>query len=539
MSNVNALQIQEFMNFFTGSQHSYGEFIPKETSTGKRSKKEGKYQTVTNKLITIEEYRDHLEGRKGLGIIPVTEGGYCRFAAIDIDIYDDDLSMYIGAVERGNFPLVPFLSKSGGLHLYMFFRQNTPAGKAVEIMRKLSFLLSIDSLVKNKQKGTVEVFPKQVKLKAGESGSFINLPYFDAEFTKQCALRSGKQLTLSELLVYLKEKQTTVEEATTFLEDLEFNDAPPCLQTIYLLDPFKEPGMHRNNYLFSFGVYLKKKNEDIFEQRLHDVNSTFTRPLDEKELERTILSSLRKKDYVYRCKETPCVDFCHKKECKNREFGIGKNEGYFSNVECGQLYQFKLDQPYYEWDVRLQGQEEFLRLRFKSEDEIIKQDAFLRLCMRELHELPSKLKQVEWFNKVNQALKEIVCVRVDQADDTSPYTMFTGLVTDFLTGQAMAETKEQLRTRKPYYDKATDEYLFRGEDLQNFVINVKQFKHYQPNEYHWLYRQMGSEARKIRVGKEGTLRVWALSKTKLESFGKVVTYESIKPDFSEFTAEDF
>jgi len=159
--------------------------------------------------------------------------------------------------------------------------------------------------------------------------------------------------------------------------------------------------------------------------------------------------------------------------------------------------------------------------------------------MRELYELPSKLKQIEWFNKVNQALKEVICVKVEQADDTSPYTMFTGLVTDFLTGQAMAETKEQLKTRKPYYDKTNNEYLFRGEDLQNFVINVKQFKHYQPNEFHWLYRQMGAEAKKVRVGKEGTLRVWALSKPNLDGFGKVITYESVKPDFTQFTEEDY
>jgi len=537
-TQINALQIQEFMNFFTGSLHSYGEFIPKGTPEAGK-KQEGTYRTVTNKLITIEEYRNHLEGKKGLGIIPITEAGTCRFAVIDIDLYGDDLSMYISAVERGRFPLVPFSSKSGGLHLYMFFKEETKASIAVEVMRRLSFILAIDSLVKRKQKGTVEVFPKQIRKEVGERGSFLNMPYFNAEKTKQYAIKGGKPLSLTDMLVYVKEKSVTIDESMKHLNELEYSDAPPCLQTAYLLDPFKEPGMHRNSFLFSFGVYLKKKDEDFFEQKLHDVNATLTRPLEDKELEKTVLSSLRKKDYVYKCKETPCVDFCHKKECKNRDFGIGKNDGYFSTVECGQLTQYKLDQPYYEWEVRKQGQEEYIKLVFKSEDEIIKQDAFLRLCMRELYELPSKLKQQAWTTLVNQALKEVKIQKINPEDDTSPFHMFTTLFTDFLTGQAMAETKEQVKTRRPYYDKETQEYLFRGADMQNYIAVTKGFKEYGLGEYHRLFKQVGCEPKQVRISPKEKLRLWCISKEKLDAMGKEVLLESIKTDFSKFKEEDY
>lgn len=535
---INALQIQEFMNFFTGSLHSYGEFIPKGTP-GNGEKQKGSYRTVTNKLITIEEYRNHLEGKKGLGIIPITEAGTCRFAVIDIDIYGEDLSMYISAVERGNFPLVPFLSKSGGLHLYMFFKEDTKASVAVEVMRRLTFILAIDSLVKRKQKGTVEVFPKQIRKGVEEHGNFLNMPYFNSASTKQYALKGGQPLSLTDMLVYVKEKSTSIENAMKHLNDLEYSDAPPCLQTAYLLDPFKEPGMHRNNFLFSFGVYLKKKDEDFFEQKLHDVNASLFRPLEDKELEKTVLSSLRKKDYVYKCKETPCADFCHKKECKNREFGIGKNDGYFSSIECGQLTQYKLDQPYYEWEVRKRGQEEYIKLQFSSEDEIIKQDAFLRLCMRELYELPSKMKQQAWTEHVNQALREIKIQKVDPEDDTSPFHMFTTLFTDFLTGQAMAETKEQIKTRRPYYDKDTKEYMFRGSDMQNYIAVIKGFKEYRLGEYHRLFRQVHCESRVVRISAKETLRLWCISKENLDNMGKEVLLESIKTDFSKFKEEDY
>lgn len=541
MTTITTLQIEGFKKLFSGAQYSWGQFIPSEAKpTGKKLKKEGVYRTE-KRMVTLEEYRDHLEGRKGLGIVPINESGMCKFAVIDIDIYGKDLSMYVRAIERGNFPIVPFLSKSGGLHLYTFFKEETPAGKAVDIMRKLSAILSIDTLVKEELKGTVEIFPKQVKLNEGESGSFINLPYFDVKVDQRRAILNGRSLTLDEMLVRAVSKSTTVPAIEEFLRDLEFTDAPPCLQQCYLLDPFTEPGMHRNNFLFSFGVYLKKKDDYMFEQKLYDVNATLSRPLEDKELERTILSSIRNKDYMYKCKETPCADFCNKKECKKREYGIGKDDGYFSSVECGKLFKFDLDQPYYEWEVRRQGQEQYTKLHFNSEDEIIRQDAFLRLCMRELYELPPKVKQNVWTDQVNQALREIEIVRVDPSDDTSPYQMFVELVTEFVTGQgqAMAETKEQIKLRRPYFDKALEEYIFRGADLQNYVYTVKGFRDFKPNQYHKLYRQLGCVAKQARITPSENVRVWSLTKEKLSNLGKEVDFESIKTDFSKFVEEDY
>ena len=485
---INELHVQEFMEIFSGSKHSYGEFIFGEKRE-KGKKQEGRYRHVTNKLITIEEYRAHLDGGNGLGIVPVNENGMCRFAVIDVDIYDDELTMYVDAIERGNFPFVPFKSKSGGLHIYLFFKEETPAAKATELMRRFSFILSIDTLVKQRKNSSVEIFPKQTILSNDkkEKGSFLNLPYYNAENSVQYAIRGGKRVSFSDAILCIKDKRTTLTEAISFLDNLAFNDAPPCLQMTHILGAITG----RNTYLFSMGVYLKKKDEDFFEQALYEVNAALNDPLPSAELEKTILSSLRKKDYTYKCKEAPCIDFCHKKECKNREYGIGKNEGYFSSVECGQLYQYKTSQPYYEWDVRLPGQEEYKRLRFKTEDEIIRQDMFLRLCMRELYELPSKLKQMEWFNKVNSALKEIQCVEVEKDDDTSPAVILNGLIMEFLTGRAMAETKDQIAAKRVYWNPSAEEYWFRTKDLVDFLFVTKQFRWNSPQDIHGVLREMG------------------------------------------------
>lgn len=531
--SINQLQIQEFMNFFSGSKHNFGEFIPNKSKVGE--KLDGKYRTITNKLITIEEYKSHLEGEKGLGIIPISENNKCKFSVIDVDIYDKNLGLYVEAIERGNFPLIPFKSKSGGLHIYIFLKEEVQVKKVTEIMRKFSFLLSIDTLIKEKKNGSVEIFPKQHQVQKDKVGNWINLPYYDCNSTKQYAIRKGKSLSLNEVLVYMKEKQVSLLDAESFLQEVSYSDAPPCLQLLYLLNPF-ESGSGRNNFLFSFGVYLKKKDEDFFEQNLQEINLELKNPLKEQEIERTILSSLRKKDYIYKCREYPCIDFCNKKECKKREFGIGKNEGYFSSVEVGQLYQYKTAQPYYEWEVKLQGQDEFKKLRFRSEDEIIKQDAFLRLCMRELHELPSKLKQIEWFNKVNQALKELNVIDVDADDDTSPFIMLKGLILEFVTKRAAAETKDQILAKRVYFDEAKKEYLFRAQDLTEYLYVQKNFKYFSPQELHGILTELKCKRKKLTTESRKQIRVTAFDQKDLEVYDEKGMFT---PDFTQYAKEDF
>ena len=526
MPGLSLLHIQEYMKFFSGSKHNFGEYSYGQKGKAK-SKMPGVARTVKNRLLTLEEYKHHLNGEKGLGIIPITETNTCTFSAIDVDVYDESLMPFVEAIERGRFPLVPFRSKSGGLHIYMFLKEETQVPPVLKLMKTFCRLLSIDLLIQRKKRETIEIFPKQMKLNTGEIGNWINLPYYNSEETSQCAIREGKDLSLTEALSYIKERQTTLSSAEELLKELDFNDAPPCLQMINFLNP-TDKNSGRNNYLFSFGVYFKKKDEDSFEQSLHEINRSMKDPLEERELDSTIIASIKKKDYSYKCKESPCVDFCYKKECAQREFGIGKNEGYFSSVECGQLYQYKTMSPYYEWEVRLQGQEEMKKLRFKSEDEIIQQHTFLRLCMRELYELPSKLKQSVWFEKVNTALKEVKIISIDKDDDTSPYMLLRALIVEFVTGRANAVTKDQILAKRVYYDSTLKEYIFRVKDLNEWVYVTKQFKYFTPSELHGILRELNCTHKTIRTESKHQIRVMCFAQQQLENYEHK---EVFVPDF--------
>lgn len=527
-----ALQLAGFMDLFSGDNHNYGvhQYMFEESG-----KEKGKNFTAKNKLLTAEQYQAHLAGETGLGIIPIDQKGEVKFAVIDIDVYDKSFDLYLQAIERAGFPFVPFRSKSGGLHLYTFFEQAINAKAAIEVTRAMSAMLGLDLYVKNKLNRILEIFPKQTRADGKDVGSWINLPYYNASNTRQYSTRSGKQLTLDEAIAYAKSKRTTLAEIQRFLKELAGGDGPPCLQTIRLLGHMSE-GMGRNNYLFSIGVYYKKSDPEFWEQSLFEANNAMAKPLPRDELEATVINSLRKKDYAYKCKEAPCVDFCRKSDCKKREYGIGKDGGYFSEVEFGPLVQIKAFEPYYEWQVRLHGDEKFVVMRFKNEADIIGQDSFLRMCVRDLHRLPVKIKQSEWYKLINQALADMKIIEVDQDDDTAPIGLLRMFFIEFLTERAPAQTKEQLLSKRAYLDEQTGTYYFRTGDLSEFLFITKNFRFFTPSDLHGILRDFKAKPTRIKTERGKQLRVYEISRGDLLRLGEARD-EPFKAKFGD--KEDF
>jgi hypothetical protein len=532
-----SLQLADFMDLFSGKIHDYGQHIYAFDGLRPGQKEEGQSSTITNKLLTIEQYKAHLSGIMGLGIIPVDDKGEAKFGGIDIDVYDSSFEQYINAIELNNLPLVPFRSKSGGLHLFMFMEQRVSAKAIVELLKKQVILLGLDLYVKNKLNKIIEIFPKQDKTTPGKPGSWINLPYYNVQYTRQSAIRARKDLSLDEALAYAKSKRVNLTAIRTLLSEIPNSDGPPCLQTINLFGG-PEKGGGRNNYLFSFGVYLKKKEPELWEQRLFELNSLMSEPLTTDELENTVISSLRKTGYTYRCNEVPCVDFCRKTLCKTRDFGIGKEGGYFSDLEYGKLVQIKANDPYYEWEVKLIGTEKFSHLRFKTEADIIGQDIFLRLCFRELHTLPVKIKQSEWYKKINEALPGMVVQYVEQEDDTSPIGIFKSLFVQFLTERAMAQTRDQVygHPGRVYFDEkeGKNSYYFRTRDLTEYLFVTKLFKYYAPGEIHGLLHDFGAEPIRISTETSKQIRVYAIKQEDVTNIGR---YKS-EPFKAEFKKKD-
>ena len=170
--------MEEFKSIFEGLDVAYGQH----QSEGKRAdgKQEGK-SYIVKKLITEELWSDHLRGKgPSLGIIPIMADNTSKWGCIDIDTYPIDYNKIIHTVRKLKLPLIPCRSKSGGLHLFLFFKNPVSAKLVREKLREVASGLGYSS---------VEVFPKQstILIEKGDLGNFLNLPYYNARNTTRYA----------------------------------------------------------------------------------------------------------------------------------------------------------------------------------------------------------------------------------------------------------------------------------------------------------------------------------------------------------------
>ena len=166
--------MKDFIKYFTGLTRNYGVCKTNEgyvdPETGKKKFKHEWSQVK----ITDQDYEDHLKGIKSIGVQPCTDEGTARFGAIDVDKYPIDREFYLRIIQEKSLPIIPVLSKSGGLHLYVF---TTEFVKAIEIRQFLEQMLYLFKLSIQ-----TEIFPKQTSLQSSDdtkktNGNFINLPY--------------------------------------------------------------------------------------------------------------------------------------------------------------------------------------------------------------------------------------------------------------------------------------------------------------------------------------------------------------------------
>ena len=140
--------MKTFSKLFEGRHDAYGQYV-----TGKkvRGKLQGKAWTES-KLVTKDLYREHLNGKVGLGIVPLMEDGFCLFGAIDIDDYSLDLNKLESKLK--DLPLILCRTKSGGAHLYLFAKEPISAIIFREKLFEFSLALGHSS---------TEIFPKQIE----------------------------------------------------------------------------------------------------------------------------------------------------------------------------------------------------------------------------------------------------------------------------------------------------------------------------------------------------------------------------------------
>lgn len=467
---VSNIDEQRFLQIFKGKNNTY---VKNELPKTRPQEGEKIKTKITNNegKVDKELLSHHLLGDFGVGICPVNAEGKCYFGVIDIDMYKPKIKRVLHFIKEYQLPLLPFRSKSGGLHVYLILTKSVSAKTMRETLNNISYYFSLDMLY---GKGKVEVFPKQDK--AEGFGSSITLPYFNCEnpYTYLLDL-DGNQVEFKDALEYIQKHLTTIEAVKDALEKLPYNDAPPCIQRILLSEEVGGEDTGRNNFLFSFAVYAKKKYGSGFESYVEAVNSSFDSPLDGSVVDQ-ICKSVANNEYIYKCKDIPCSNFCDKVVCKKREFGLGRDKSHFTGIDYGQLFRYMTAEPYYIWKLRLQGQEQWKDVVFKDEGYLLDQKNFAKMCVRYLNQAPMQVSNNDWYSILNSVLPNIQNVEVKQESDTSGLSVVRNAFILYLANkQTRRDTPYQVRGGLSYrkVENGKAKFFFTAQGFTKYLQNQK------------------------------------------------------------------
>ena len=203
---------KKYIQIFDGYKGAYGvaniKNAYRDPDSGKLKLKPGDYRWNYEEL-TDQVYIDHLNGTKSIGMQPCNAEGETKYGIIDIDPkhYDHfDKKFIIDKIQEYKLPLIPILSKSGALHLYIFMEKFVDAATLKSFLSNLLPLFSL--------KADTEIFPKQTRLgtdvnKQKINGNFINLPYNGEE--RRALLPDGSIMDLKTFLNSIAESKKDSE----------------------------------------------------------------------------------------------------------------------------------------------------------------------------------------------------------------------------------------------------------------------------------------------------------------------------------------
>ena len=477
---------------FHGSSRAHGSFVVENSTLGQKT--QGIAKTIKTVGAGVKHWQDHIEGKEGLGIIPIDEENSVRWGAIDIDVYSLTLEKLVAKIEEFKLPLVVCRSKSGGAHVFCFLKEKAPAADMQDKLREVSAGLGY---------GGVEIFPKQreVLVERGDIGSWLNMPYFEGDESLRYGFDpKGKALSLINFIEFVEERLISHEELIKLevpvLEDIK--DGPPCLQVL-LKQGF--PKGTRNNGLFNVGVYLKKSNPETWEVDIEDYNRKYVHPPFPAQEVLTLIGTLKKKEYNYRCSDEPIRSYCNVAKCRGCKFGVGGSNTTptFSSLS-------KLDTKPPLWFLSINDK----RLELNTE-QLQNQLKFQRACMEVLNMMPPRMQDRAWQNLI-QALMDSGMEVIEVSEDVTIEGQFMELLESFCTDMAQAHTREELLLGKPYTEEGKT--YFRIKDLREYLAKHR-FTDMETNRIASKLRDLKAKHKFWNIKGRGT-NVWYIDEFNYE-----------------------
>jgi len=482
-----------FNNLFKGLNRAYTIFRNGKKNITK-NKIEGSVRTIRGP-VTSDLWSEHLEGKKSIGVVPITDEGISYFGCIDIDIYDAQIWKTIDEkITKYKLPLIPCLTKSGGLHLYTFSKDGVSAKLLRSTLMQWAVLLGYSD---------TEIFPKQIELASEhDTGNAINMPYYKGDETDRFALAGEKKLLAKDFL-HLAEKINTTEKLLKSIKipvNKDFEGAPPCL-SVLATKGFPEGS--RNSGLFSVGVYLKKRFADEYETKLEEYNRQyFNPPLAASEV-LAVVKSLKKKEYFYKCKDQPLCNNCNKEICYDTKFGIERKSEGEIGVVLGQLTKIDTQPPL--WKIDVDGSP----VELQETEDLLSQSRFKVLCFNKINKLIYTVKHPQWDDHIRKCLDNLVIL--EAPEDADEKGIFKFHLENYIASVSHTDKKEDLERGRIFADQ--DTLVFKGPNLGSYLRNKNYFS---PPRVIWnSIRELGGKTEKLRVNGRVT-SVWRLPTKAIE-----------------------
>ena len=487
------MSVQQFSSIFDGLKLAYGTYkIEKQQANGKNTGR----AAIVREPRTTALWEGHLSGKgRGIGIIPINEDNKCVWGCVDVDQYPLDHKVLVEKIRKLKLPLVVCRSKSGGAHCFLFATEWVDAKDMQATLQQISAALGY---------GGSEIFPKQIKLNLDRDdvGNFLNLPYYDAEDGLRYAIKDdGTSATIEEFFELYESYKQTPEQLTALQvgdpeEVLPMKDGPPCLQFL-LKNKISEGG--RNNGLFNIGVYLRKAYPDSWESEILTYNLQYLEPPLPLSEVNIVAKQLEKKDYAYRCSDSPINAHCNKDLCQTRKHGIG---AAIQGAAIANLRKYNSNPPV--WFLDVNGEPVEL-----DTEALMSQPAFQKCCMEQLNFMPRSVSKQVWEGRIGGLMNEMrdnESAIIDVAEDASINGQFYSYLEEFCAHMQKANDKEEILLKRPWTDEETNTTLFRLKDFEAYLKRNKFFE-YKLHKIAQRLRDMGGQSRALRI-KGRLVKVW-------------------------------
>jgi hypothetical protein len=481
---------KHFYELFAGLRRAYGTYEVDPELKG--IKKKGKALTLAEEL-TVKVWEGHIKGKQGIGVVPIRDDDTCVWGALDIDKYDLDLVALENQINEIGLPLVLCRTKSGGAHLYMFTSEPVPAALIREKLERCGDALGYPD---------TEIFPKQVTMGGPKDiGNWINMPYFDAAATNRYAIEDGEPVPAERFLEMAEERKMSLGDLELLdpqVQEEPFSDGPPCLEHLAKVG---FPAGSMNHALFNVGVYYRNRYADGWEDKVQEANQRWMGPGTFQEVS-SIIKSLNRKGYQYKCSDQPLVGHCKRSVCAKRDYGIPtpaknkaaakeKRECILDRVDkpvvCFEPPAGSGDEP--RWGFKIQGQELTLTM-----DIIFNQRKFLMEYFKHFHQIELPTSEERWARKMNELLASEE--REEMPADAGPEGQLWAHVESFCTGKVQAQEREEILLARPWTDEGIT--YFRSGDLIKYLEQAH-FRVFNSTEIHMILRQRGAGHKQFNI----------------------------------------